>query len=423
MAKLAQKITQDADHIAPSKGVAEILNIGPVPNISLHSFCASDALCAAIETAVIDRRLARVRTHLRHGGIREAIEVYRSAPTPDLLILEAKAQDHDSLVAGLSSLASVCDATSKVVVIGMSNDITLYRQLLALGITEYLLAPLGASDVIALVARLYQQEEGAKLGRSYAFIGAAGGTGSSTLAQNVAWTISRSAQSDVMLADLDLAFGSSESSFNLEPSRSVIEAVEGAERLDMMLLERMLVKRGERLNLLSGGGDVGAASRLSGESFEKLIEVAQSLFSTVMLDLPHGWSAAHRSALLSADEIVITAQPDLVNLRNAKGLADFLRQSRPNDCPPRLVLNQVRMPRRIEIHPKEFAQAVGLEATAVLRFDPASFSAAAAKGQMLGEHRRKAAAFSEFEKIANALTGRQSTGRRGLFGFTRRSKD
>lgn len=421
MAQLPHKIDKDLDEVIPTPLVGDVLSIKPVPHISLHAFCASEPLFAAIESAVGDRRLARVRTDLHRGNISDATEVYRFAPTPDLLILQAGAQDHDRLVAELSSLASVCDATTKVVLVGLSNDIALYRRLLALGIAEYLLAPLSASEIIALVARLYHHEGASKLGRSYAFIGAAGGVGSSTLAQNVAWTLSRSAQSDVMLADLDLAFGIGESSFNLEPGRGAIEAVEGAERLDTMLLERMLVKCDKHLKLLYGGGELGAASRLSGETFEKVIDVAQSLFPTIVLDLAHGWTAANREALLAADEIVITAQPDLVNLRNVKGLVDFLRQSRPNDRPPRLVLNQVRMPKRMEIQPKEFAQAVGLEAAAVIRFDPASFSGAATKGQMLGQYNRKAAACGEFEKIANALTRRQKAGPRGLFGFIRRS--
>ena len=53
--------------------------------------------------------------------------------------------------------------------------------------------------------------------------------------------------------------------------------------------------------------------------------------------------------LTQADEVVITAVPDLANLRNAKNIVDMLKKIRPNDTPPQLILNQVGMPKRPEI--------------------------------------------------------------------------
>ena len=56
--------------------------------------------------------------------------------------------------------------------------------------------------------------------------------------------------------------------------------------------------------------------------------------------------------------MVITAAPDLANLRNAKSIVDLLRQARPNDAPPKLILNQVGVPKRPEIKPDDFAAAL-----------------------------------------------------------------
>src|SRR5205814_5625134 len=48
----------------------------------------------------------------------------------------------------------------------------------------------------------------------------------------------------------------------------------------------------------------------------------------------------------AADEVVITVEPDLANLRNAKNLVDLLRQARKNDAPPRLVVNKTGIAKR-----------------------------------------------------------------------------
>jgi pilus assembly protein CpaE len=89
--------------------------------------------------------------------------------------------------------------------------------------------------------------------------------------------------------------------------------------------------------------------------------------------------------LLSADDVVIVATPDLACLRNAKNLVDLIRQARPNDAPPKLVLNQTGVPGRPEIPAKEFSAALGIEPTLVLPFDPKTFGQASNNGQMLHE--------------------------------------
>ena len=96
--------------------------------------------------------------------------------------------------------------------------------------------------------------------------------------------------------------------------------------------------------------------------------------------------------LLQADEIVITAVPDLANLRNAKNLIDLLKQNRANDGPPHLVINMAKTPKRPEISAKEFAAALDIDADAVIEFDAETFGLAANNGQMIEEFAAKAKA-------------------------------
>jgi len=105
--------------------------------------------------------------------------------------------------------------------------------------------------------------------------------------------------------------------------------------------------------------------------------------------------------------VVLTAAPDLANLRNAKNVIDLLKQSRKNDGTPHLVLNMANMPKRPEISVKEFEQAIGLKALAVVEFDSETFGQASNNGQMIEELNAKAKAVQCFRDVALALTHRK----------------
>ena len=107
-----------------------------------------------------------------------------------------------------------------------------------------------------------------------------------------------------------------------------------------------------------------------------------------------------------ADEIVITASPDLANLRNAKNIIDFLKERRSNDKPPYLVLNKVGMPKFPEIPPEEFADALQLEPSAVIEFDAETFGICANNGNMIEEIAPKARAAEQFRELAFLITHR-----------------
>ncbi|WP_182086127.1 CpaE family protein [Aureimonas sp. ME7] len=397
----------------------------PIPRISIQAFCETREVAEAIEAAGADRRMLKAHLRVHTGGIRAAAEHYASAPTPNLVILESQVAPSELLVE-LESLADVCDPGSKVVVVGHCNDVSLYRELTRRGVSEYMLAPVQLPDVIALVSQLFVAPDAEPLGRSLAFIGAKGGVGSSTIAHNVAWSIAKLFASDVLLADLDLPFGTANINFDKDPAQGIAEAVFSADRLDEVFLDRLLAKCGDHLSLLAAPSMLDRTYDFDGDAFGPLIEAAQRGTPTVVLDIPHAWNEWTQSVLQRADEIVIVASPDLANLRNAKNLVDTIRRARPNDAPPRLVVNQTGVPKRPEIEGTEFSEPLGLTPLATIAFDPLAFGTAANTGRMLAENEPKHAASLAFGEIAHVLTGRnpakrnQKPARASLFGLMRR---
>jgi pilus assembly protein CpaE len=378
----------------------------PVPRISIHAFCEFPDTGAALQRAGADRRLAKTHLNMQLGGIPAAIEYFQGQVTPNLLIVETRLGGRDAL-GELDRLAEVCDSATKVVVIGRVNDVELYRELMRRGASEYLVAPLDPLHLIEVIASLYADPDRRPIGRVIAFMGARGGVGASTLCHNVGWVIAEELQIGTTIVDFDLPFGTVALNFNDEPGQSVADALATPERLDDMLLERILLKRGENLSLFAAPASIERDYEYGHDACEAVIEAVRAYSPCVLVDLPHVWTPWVKGTLIAADEIVLVASPDLASLRNTKNLIDQLKLNRPNDVPPRIVLNKVGVAKRPEIPVKDFAETTGGELALVLPYDASAFGQAANNGQMLAELGQKGVVVDRIRDFAGLITGRK----------------
>lgn len=388
------------------KAPATPLQDRPVPRISIEAFCKSPDNGSVMQQVASDRRLSRAHVAVHMGGIQAAVQHFSVTPTPNLILVEAS-PDHEEIFKGLEELASVCDAGTKVIVIGQVNDIVLYRELIRQGVSEYLVGPLTVPQVIDAVSTLYVDPGATPIGRSLVFTGVKGGVGSSTLAHNVSWCIAERLMHDVTLIDLDLPFGTAGLDFNEDPPQGVADALIDPSRLDDQLLDRLLVKCSEHLSLFTSPGVLDRDFELDSEAFENVLDTVRATVPCMVVDLPHIWVPWTRKILLTADEIVITATPDLASLRNTKNLVDLLKQSREFDNPPKLVLNQTGINKRPEIPEKEFAEAVGVPVVMSIPFDPQLFGTAANNGQMVADMKPDSKVSQALTSLAGLVTQRE----------------
>jgi pilus assembly protein CpaE len=383
----------------------ELEQLRPLPRISIQTFCESDELMQTMNICAEDRRMARVHFRTVAGNIETAINMYGSSPTPNLVILENRAPAQE-LVTQLADLADVCDPSTKVVIIGHDNDVHLYRDLIRQGISEYIIVPVSLADIINVVSTIFVDPEAEPLGRTIAFVGAKGGVGSSTIAHNSAWGISNLFSTEVILADLDLAFGTANINFDQDPPQGIAEAVFSPERLDDVFLDRLLTKCASHLSMLAAPSMLDRTYDFSAATFEPVLEIVQRSAPVTVLDIPHIWSDWTQSVLREVDDVIVTATPDLASLRNTKNLIDTLSKIRPNDKTPRLVLNQVGMPKRPEISLGDFCEPLNIEPTAIIPFDAQLFGTASNSGRMIAETDAKAPTAETFSQLAHILTGR-----------------
>ena len=383
------------------------INARPIPRISIQVFCEQAQLAEVVQSAAEDRRLSKAHVSVHMGGAAAAVAHYQESPTPNLIIIESL-HAGEVMLAELDRLAECCDAGTKVIVVGHNNDVILYRELLKRGVSEYLVAPVVPLQIMESISNLYNSESD-PVGLVYAFIGAKGGVGSSTICHNVSWVLSEALSNSVIVTDLDLAFGTTGLDFNQDPVQGIADALQSPERLDEVLLDRLLTKCSDNLSIFAAPVVLDEEYDLSADACDMVLDVARQNVPYVTVDLPHLWTAWTKKILLQADEVIVTASPDLANLRNAKNIIDLLKQARPNDGPPKLVLNMVNTPKRPEITVSEFEQALDIEAIAHIDFDTETFGLASNNGQMIEEADGKAKSVEAFHNIAMRIANRKET--------------
>lgn len=369
-----------------------------IPRITIQAFCEHSQTAQLVESAIHDRRMSKVALTTHNGGIDGAVETYKANPTPNLIIVETTLPPEE-ISHALGRLAEVCDASTRVVVLGHVNDVLLYRELIRSGISEYIVLPATAQQIVTAITDLFAAENAAPIGRTVGFVSAKGGAGGSTVAHNVSWAIATSLRQDSLILDMDLAFGTAGLNFNQDPPHGLADALSANQKVDQTMLDRLMSKAANHISLLTAPVTLDRTFDFEEREFEQILELCQNTMPVVVLDIPHAWNAWVRHTLATVDEVVIVAEPDLASLRNAKNLADTIRALRPTEKAPCLVLNKVGMPRRPEISASEFATSVDCPLVGQIPFDAALFGTAANNGQMIAE----IAANNKINDVYNAI--------------------
>jgi pilus assembly protein CpaE len=379
--------------------------IAPVPRISIQAFCEQSDTHGILSNVLGDRRMAKAHMKIHMGGAAAAVEAYRDAPTPNLIIIESSG-DKQLLIEQLDMLAEMCDPGTKVVVIGRVNDILLYRELIARGVSEYLVHPFTAPMFVRAVSELYGTEANKLVGRVIAVTGAKGGIGASTIAHNLAWTLSRTLDQPAVIVDMDLPFGTAGLDFNQDPAQGIADAVFANDRLDANYIERLLSRCSDKLSIMAAPATLERLYDVGEDAYDNLIDLMRGSAPIVVLDVPHCWTGWARRSLIAADDVILVAAPDLANLRNAKNILDALKPARANDSRPRVVMNGVGMLKRPEISIADFSRAIECDPVAVISHDAKLFGTASNNGQMIGEIDAANKVTETFVDLARGLTGR-----------------
>lgn len=387
---------------------SETTAVGILPKISIDAFLTSKAESETIKFAARDRRMSKVNIGIHDGGLVKAIEFYGANKTPNLILVEADCTFQELFVK-LDKLAALCPPNTKVIVVGAFNDIRTYRDLMEKGVSDYLVSPISDKDLIKSISKTFGGENSQKLGRITAFMGTRGGSGSSTLAHNVAALLAESSADNVLLMDVDYPFGTAALNLNLDNDNGAFELLSNQSNIDDGFLDRISVRYEKKLRVITSGTSLDQQFEIGKDFVSRVVDAIHEGASHAILDLPTSWSDREAEFLKAADDIVLTATPDLSSMKNTKQLVEYCARIRPNDPPPLLVINQVGMPKRPELTEADFGAAVRLKPSILIPFDAYACGKAANNGRTIVESAPKSQTSKAITELASLL-GRDRLG-------------
>ena len=352
--------------------------------LTIDVFCHAEQTSSAAKALAEQRAFARCKIAVRDGGLARAVTHYADHPSPHLIIVEDDG-DTDMLQSRLDSLAQVVEPGRKLIVVGAINDISVYRRIVSLGVTDYLVSPLSLEGMTDAIERAAHDPKGPEKCKFIAVTGARGGVGASTIAHNMAWAAAKRLNIRTILADMDLTFGTAGLAFNQDPRTAFGEAFGDPERIDVTLLERYMAGDDDNLQILSTPGALRQYDSIDEESVEKAIDLCRQMAKLVIVDVPHVWTDWSEALLTSADETVLVLAPDIANIREARNLLDFLNGKRGDSKQVKVVINKSDIAKRTRLLPKDISNTLGIQPVAAIPFDPTTFIEAANDGKMIGE--------------------------------------
>lgn len=322
------------------------------------------------------------------GGLRNAVQTLSVSASPQILFVDLS-ESGDPLN-DINGLAEVCEPGTVVIAAGQVNDVRLYRDLVASGIQDYILKPLGPDHLRESIAQAQAvfmapriDTSGERQHLCAAVIGTRGGVGASSIATSLAWLFSEKAKRPTALLDLDVHFGTGALAMDLEPGRGLTDAIENPSRIDGLFIERAMVRASDTLAILSAEAPISQPTMTDGGAFHMLLEEFRTAFACSVVDLPRGMLIAHPHLVTDANAVVVVTELTLAAARDSIRILSWLKSNAPNS---RVIVvgNRVHAA-ALEISRKDFEQSIERKVDVIVPFDARLAAQAAKLGKTLAE--------------------------------------
>lgn len=366
-----------------------IFSLGHNGDAAMHSdfmgFATDEESLATLRSWV--ERQGYPQTTVQQGGSDLFSQMLESSAPPKMAIVDI--DGHDDAVATSARLVSLCGSDCRLIVIGSANDVALYRRIITAGAIDYLVKPLSAETLNqALAAALRgpatpNNPNAAKEASLITFVGTRGGVGATTIALNVGWLLAHEFGRSVSLFDLDLQFGTSSLSLDLEPGRGLRDIVSSPHRVDALMISSSTVAESENFSLLGAEEAIDEVVPMDGNAITALLKEMKSNFDVILVDLPRHMLAHHKKLLIASQEIVLVSDLTLAGIRDTLRIKSALQSL---GCTARvtIVASRANASGAGHIDRAIFEKGIQGKIDAVIAEDAATVTVAANSGKALG---------------------------------------
>jgi pilus assembly protein CpaE len=338
-----------------------------------------------------------------------------SAKQPDVLVLDVRDQNH--LPTALPILKRQHPQTGVIIVTSRMEPALLLEAMRA-GVTE-VVTSITEDELRSAIGRLMAAHPtSAPAGRAYAFLGAKGGVGTTTVAVNVATALARIDPGSTLLIDLHVTNGDAAVFLGAEPRFSIVDAMENTHRLDESFFKTLMVKTKSGVDLLASSDRV-MLNPIDVRRIRTILEFAERHYRHIVLDVPRS-DPAVLDALETVAQIVVVANQELATVRSASRIAGALRHRYGKS---KLTVVVSRSDRLADIAHEDVERAVGSPVRFTFPSDYRRALQALNKGipVTVDNHNELSGAFMRFAKALAGMEKREAkerpaAGRFSLFG-------
>jgi pilus assembly protein CpaE len=302
-----------------------------------------------------------------------------------------------------------------LVILARTVDSTELLEAMRMGVNEWVAEPLVHDDLVAAIRRVARPTSAAASGKMFAILGAKGGVGSTTVAVNLATSMTLASKEATLLIDLHPAYGDAAVFLGVEPRFTVTDALENVERLDETYLRGLIANTPAGVDLLA------SSDRLAPTVFEvgrirRLLDLASSMYRFVVLDCSRTDPAVLES-IDGATQTVVVANQELPSLRSASRI---VRQLRQRCGPDRVKVAMTRYDPKSEFSRADIEKVLASAVNYQFPNDYQTSVGAIARGEPLivANHSQLASSFSDFARqLGGFPPPKREAGKSGLFGI------
>lgn len=356
-----------------------------LPAASIALFVKDEGIRQAAQSLKEDWRFARVKIEITDGDVESAIAYYASHPSPDLVMVETL-EITDGFAGRLEILGGNCAETTAAVVVGPINDVYLYRKLIDMGVSDYLVKPLTRDVLAGVFSKILTERLGSQNSKLIACIGAKGGVGTSSLSYLLSDVSANVLQQKTII--LDAAGGWSYLSVAMggDTVTNLHEVARASASTDKDSFARMIIPAGDKLSFLGTGAEPLMEDSIPAESFELIVNRLMQTYPVVIVDLSGAAIDIRRNILARANHVMIVSTPTLASLRSTRGLLQEAKSIRGDkEDGLHIVLNQKGIGSGFEVSENDMATALKIKPELVISFLPKIFGASEAQGKALSK--------------------------------------
>lgn len=357
--------------------------------------------------------------------------------TPSHLVIDIGARGQDVLPE-IDQLAQQCETGTRVVAVGDTNDIHLYRGLIGRGVLEYQPMPVEPDEICRLLTKPIAAPATAPTAspapapraatsdkRVISFFSAASGDGASSAALNTAYALSQLHPGTTVLVDMDYQFGVVAKHLDLQNQYGIRDVFDHPDRgADATLIKRMVAVYG-RLHVITAPAELRYLPNVSEATIRELVNTLKETYDHVVLDLPHVWTPWVAAAAQQSTHVVLVAQLWLKSVSHAARMMRVFREMNVPLDRISTVINRSGAKFKEAIDPADFERVCGTTIRYTLANDIRTITAAEAEAKPVFEVENSQLA-NDIMALARGLTGMGpaeggASGKSGgLFSFRKR---